>query len=268
MSITNNTSVFEYLIKKLESRIKNMHKTKIAINNIVDLNELRENRTYMLKHFSEIEDEINQSIHSLKALLTQNADVCEHAEICLKKARGHELKLIGETKKNIELMQINEELNKEILSLKTIIEEKNTMVVFLNEKISFYEQKIEEKDKEITEMKKDHERNNDTIKRLVQDIEILKIELDAQNFNNEEVKKEDKEIDIDNLKGIISERETKKKMINEKIKDHFKSNKNNKKFKGKIFINIGINNNTLDDFNENQIPLQMKNEKKNKSKPI
>ena len=98
MSINNNISVFEYLIKKLESRQKNMHRTKIAINNIVDLNELKENRSFMLKHFSEIEDEINQCIHSFRALLTKNEDISEHAEICLKKARGHELKLITETK--------------------------------------------------------------------------------------------------------------------------------------------------------------------------
>ena len=113
MSINNNISVFEYLVKKLESRMKNMQRTKIAINNIVDLNELKENRTFMLKHFSEIEDEINQCIHSFRALLTKNADISEHAEICLKKARGHELKLITETKRNNNLEIINEEVNKE-----------------------------------------------------------------------------------------------------------------------------------------------------------
>lgn len=232
MSINNNTSVFEYLIKKLESRMKNMHRTKIAINNIVDLNELKENKIFMLKHFNEIQDEINQCIHSFKALLTKNADINEHAEICLKKARGHELKLISETKRNNQLESINEEINKEIINLKEILYQKDSEITFLNEKINLYENKLEEKDKEILNLKDEIEINNQTLKKLQKEIEILKIELDAQNFTYEEENNREEELDIDNLKDVISERENKKKLINEKIKDHFKSSKSDN-FKSK-----------------------------------
>jgi hypothetical protein len=204
-----------------------MHRTKMAINNIVDLNELKENRTFMLKHFSDIEDEINQCIHSFKALLTKNADISEHAEICLKKARGHELKLISETKRNNQLDMINQEVNKENLNLKEILEEKNSEIIFLKEKLSYYENKLNEKEKENSCLREEINQNNLTLKRLQKEIDILKIELDAQNFSNEEDNKQEDELDLDNLKDVISEREYKKKLINDKIKDHFKSNKSN-----------------------------------------
>lgn len=238
---SNSNSVFDYLIKKLDSRIKNLHKTRIAINNIVDMNELRENKIYMSRHFQDIEDEINQAIHSLRALMTQNADVSEHAEICLKKARGFELKLISETKANNELKIINENLNKEIFDLKSTLEEKNSLIVFLNEKITFYENKLQEKDKEILGVKGENERRDEQIKRLFKEIEILNVELDAKNFNAaEEIgnhkEAREKELDIDNLKGILSERENKKKLINEKIKEHISNHKTNKRTKSGISI--------------------------------
>lgn len=235
--INNNNSVFTYLIKKLDSRIKNLHKTKIAINNIVDMNELRENRVYMLRHFTDIEDEINQAIHSLKALLTQNADALEHADTCIKKAKALELKVITETKANNELKQLNENLNKEIFGLKSTLDEKNNLIVFLNEKITFYENKLNQKDKEILEMKNEGERRDEQIKRLFKEIEILNIELDAKNFNyvedmKKEKKLEEKEVeDFDNLRGILSERENKKKLINEKIKEHMNNSKQSKRTK-------------------------------------
>ena len=163
-NVFNNTSVFDYLIKKLESRQKSMHKTRIAMNNIVDLNELKENKLYMNKHFSELEDEINQSIHSFKALLTQNADISEHADSCVKKARINEIKVLSESKLNNDLKQKLEDLNKEILNLKIIIDDKNSQIVFLNEKITFYDSKLQVKDKEISDIKNENERNKEIIK--------------------------------------------------------------------------------------------------------
>lgn len=229
----NNSSVFDYLIKKLDSRIKSLHKTRIAINNIVDMNELRENKVYMSHHFQDIEDEINQAIHSLKALLTQNVDVSEHSEICLKKARGFELKLISEAKANIELKHVNENLSKEIFELKSTLEEKNSLIAFLNEKIAFYENKLQLKDKEILDIKGENEHRDEQIKRLFKEIEILNVELDAKNFNAAEGfgsdRAQEKELDIDNLKGILSERENKKKLINEKIKEHINNNSKSSK---------------------------------------
>lgn len=238
MSFNNNVSVFEYLIKKLESRQKTLHKTRIAINNIVDMNELRENKVYMLKHFNDIEDEINQAVHSLKALLAQNADISEYADSCIKKTRGFELKIISETKNLNEMKQINQELQKEMEDLKNNRDEKNSMIVFLNEKITYYESKLEAKDKEIFEMKNENERNNETFKRLTEEIEILKIELDAQNFNKyqnlnqQAFPKQEQENDFENLRGILSERENKKKLINEKIKNFNHSNINKSSCKG------------------------------------
>ena len=234
-----NNSVFDYLIQKLDSRIKNLHKTRIAINNIVDMNELRENKVYMMRHFQDIEDEINQAVNSLKALLIQNADVSEHAEICLKKARGFELKLISESKANNEQKQINENSSKEIFELKNTLEENNSLYAFLNEKITFYENKLQQKDKEILEIKAENDRRDEQVKRLFKEIEILNVELDAKNFiAEEEINKEaEKELDIDNLKGILSERENKKKLINEKIKEHINDSKSIKRTKsGKSFL--------------------------------
>jgi chromosome segregation ATPase len=203
------------------------------------MSELRENKVYMMRHFQDIEDEINQAVNSLKALLIQNTDVSEHAEICLKKARGFELKLISESKANNEQKQINENLSKEIFELKNTLEENNSLNVFLNEKIMFYENKLQQKDKEILDIKAENDRRDEQIKRLFKEIEILNVELDAKNFNaEEEINKEaEKELDIDNLKGILSERENKKKLINEKIKEHINDSKSIKRTKsGKSFL--------------------------------
>jgi len=198
----------------------------------------------MCRHFQDLEDEINQAIHSLKALLSQNADVSEHSEICLKKARGFELKLISETKANNELKLINENLSKEIFDFKSTLEEKNSLIGFLNEKIAFYENKLQQKDKDIFDAKAENETRNEQIKQLFKEIEILNVELDAKNFNyaeeimnkntknkNKDSASEEKEYDIDNLKGILSERENKKKLINEKIKQHIKNNKSSTRTK-------------------------------------
>jgi chromosome segregation ATPase len=177
----------------------------------------------------------------MKALLTQNADALEHADICIKKARASELKIITETKANNMLRESNENLNKEIFEIKNTLEEKNNIIVFLNEKITFYENKLNQKDNEILEMKKEGEKRDEQINKLFKEIDILTVELDAKNFNHIEEMKNEKKIverdldDYDNLRGILSERENKKKLINEKIKQHMKNNKHTRKpLTGKI----------------------------------
>ena len=113
------------------------------------------------------------------------------------------------------------------------------MIAFLNEKIVFFENKLQLKDKEILDVKGENERRDEQIKHLFKEIEILNVELDAKNFNAAEEflnnKEAEKELGIDNLKGILSERENKKKLINEKIKEHINNNVSSKRTKSGIF---------------------------------
>ena len=126
---------------------------------------------YQSKTFKRIErSNIDPLRGAWRALLTKNADISEHAEICLKKARGHELKLISETKRNNQLDIINQEVNKENLNLKEILNEKNSEINFLKEKLSFYESKLNEKEKENSCLREEINQNNFSLKNLQKEI--------------------------------------------------------------------------------------------------
>ena len=75
MSINNNNKsndVIDYLIKKLESRLKGINKKKDIFNNITNIENFYLNKNIFLKLFSELFEDIQQAIYAIKTLYLEN----------------------------------------------------------------------------------------------------------------------------------------------------------------------------------------------------
>ena len=76
MSFNNNNNksndVIDYLIKKLESRLKGINKKKDIFNNITNIENFYLNKNIFLKLFSELFEDIQQAIYAIKTLYLEN----------------------------------------------------------------------------------------------------------------------------------------------------------------------------------------------------
>jgi hypothetical protein len=72
--------LIENILVKLDLRLKSVQEIQININNINNLEEVRNTKKELNKFFFEVEDEIRQSIQIIKALLIQNKDISEQLE--------------------------------------------------------------------------------------------------------------------------------------------------------------------------------------------
>ncbi len=72
--------LIENILVKLDLRLKSVQEIQININNINNLEEVRNTKKDLNKFFFEVEDEIRQSIQIIKALLIQNKDISEQLE--------------------------------------------------------------------------------------------------------------------------------------------------------------------------------------------
>ena len=75
MSFNNNNKsndVIDYLIKKLESRLKGINKKKDIFNNITNIENFYLNKNIFLKLFSELFEDIQQAIYAIKTLYLEN----------------------------------------------------------------------------------------------------------------------------------------------------------------------------------------------------
>ena len=76
MSINNNNNksndVIDYLIKKLECRLKGINKKKDVFNNITNIENFYLNKNIFLKLFNELFEDIQQAIYAIKTLYLEN----------------------------------------------------------------------------------------------------------------------------------------------------------------------------------------------------
>ena len=76
MSINNNNNksndVIDYLIKKLEFRLKGINKKKDVFNNITNIENFYLNKNIFLKLFNELFEDIQQAIYAIKTLYLEN----------------------------------------------------------------------------------------------------------------------------------------------------------------------------------------------------
>ena len=108
-TISNHSAnIMNYLIRKLESRVKTMKKIQQLFYSINTYEDLYINKTNFLNTFSEIEDDLKQASCAIKALLTENQALTIDIE-------NKEFEIQNYINENNYLINENENLKSEIL---------------------------------------------------------------------------------------------------------------------------------------------------------
>ena len=69
--------LIESILVKLDQRVKSVKDFRFTINDVSNVDDLKNQKKELNKHFFEVEDEIRQSVQFIKALLIQNKDFSE-----------------------------------------------------------------------------------------------------------------------------------------------------------------------------------------------
>jgi hypothetical protein len=247
-SFSKFSTLMDYLVKKLEIRVKNFQTIRAAINNIFDIQDLVENKKEMIKHFYEAEDDVKQGLDAFKALLSQNRDLSENLEIAQVKINQYDIKLQSDLKIMNELNDRNNNLLSENNFLKESLNELENNHSYFMERIAYLESELKLKEKEIDELASINNNQQQRIEKLDEENVLLRMQVENlniknSNFNNIQTESDyqnsnvgndsnkkytagnnsvgNKSIEYDNVKSILSERENNKKLINDRIKTHF-----------------------------------------------
>lgn len=237
--------VMDYLVKKLESRAISINKTRLAVNNIADMQDLVENKKEMVKHFYEIEDDFNQSAQAIKALLAQNRDYAEQIEAHHRKIINCESKSASDLRIMNEINQQNNDLLQEIDIFKQELAEVQNSNLYLCDKNAYLESELKVKEKELEQFVEINRDLEEKYKTVLEENNLLRMregdnmrekgnyynDYNDQPYYTEEKEEEtkrgnefennnNKNTTGDNIKSLISEREHTKKLINEKVKSH------------------------------------------------
>lgn len=220
-------SIFEYLIKKLEYRKLSMNKTRAAVNNIANIQDLNENKRYMNIHFSEIEDDVKQATEALKILLSKNKDFAEQVFIMSKRYEQGEVVLQVEKREKAGISLQVEALYRELDDYKQLVANKDSIVTYSNEKILLLDRELKERADKVEELTILGDEQKQKIEILSEEIRILKLE--NQRLKEEHSKQSERTFENsgnnkNSIQNILYEREQAKKMINEKIKHHLFEN--------------------------------------------
>jgi hypothetical protein len=212
MSETSNMrNVIEYLITKLESRSRYMQKVRLATMAIKGFDDFLENKTHMVKTFTEIEDDLNQGANALKVLNIQNRDFSEQIQQLNRQLTYKDSKESVEIRLVKDLSDKNSFLQQEIGELKHILDEKDSHIAELAESIGsleaqLYSQNYYNSDRDMKE----------NFTKVVEENALMKLQLDVSKKKG----KSDTKADGDSLKNLMEEKQNSKRKINEKIKDH------------------------------------------------
>jgi hypothetical protein len=230
----------EYLIQKLDNRMKNIQNTRLAINSIYDIRDLIENKKDMLKHFFDIEDDILQGTNALKALLAQNKDFGDRIIILQGRYNGLESKLVKDGKVIDELADRNSELINQIDEYKKIISELREQNAYLSERNYYLESELNNKEKEINFYINNQNKSAEKIDKISEENSLLRMKLERlkeegvyRTINQEQFdehnkfNKSNRSEEYEKLKNILNERENNRKIINEKIKFHLNEREKN-----------------------------------------
>jgi hypothetical protein len=267
MYFSQNSGVVEFIIKRIQERVKSMQKTRLIFINTMTLEELRQNKSIMIKQFLEIEDDLKQSVQALTTLLIQNKDLAEEKDRNDSFLRGYELRIVsleknfGELNLKYEnLIQENENLEKKMIDNEKVIIEQNKQInnfdLMLEEKQKYNRYlenevfnlncKIQEKEsviRNIQTIKRSSPKNNydyeNREKKFNEHIYTPKLEKnsseknvlnhtfnhDQENTQQDNLNKLDEDNNY-NVNNYLNERQNKKKLINDMIKEHLEQNNN------------------------------------------
>lgn len=260
MYFSHNSAVIDYIINRIQDRIKTLQKNRLLFINTISVEELKQNKSIMIKTFLEIEDDMKQASQALSTLLIQNKDLVEEKENYDTIIRRYELRTLS-LEKNIQevnskyeqMKKENEHLSMKLLENERIIKENNERIHsfenMLEEKQEYngylenevYNLKLQIQDKEnyikslpnegkFTSGYADHNSlenkdiiNNPSPKNNNQTGDNLTSNGFNQTFHNEEERKENPEDFSYNVNNYLNERQNKKKLINEMIKEHLEN---------------------------------------------
>jgi len=276
MYFSQNSGVVDFIIKRIQERVRSMQKTRLIFINTMTLEELRQNKSIMIKQFLEIEDDLKQSVQALTTLLIQNKDLSEEKDRNDTFLRGYELRIVSLEKnfgelnlKYEKLIQENENLekkmidnekviieqNKQINDFELMLEEKQKYNRYLENEVFNLNCKIQEKEsviRNIQTIKRSSPKNNydyeNREKNLNEHIFTPKLEKnsseknvmnhtfnhDQENTNQDNLNKLDEDINY-SVNNYLNERQNKKKLINDMIKEHLEQN-NIEEEKSNIFL--------------------------------
>jgi len=234
MYFSQNPGVVDYLIQKLEERTKLLPKSKIALSNIITINDLNNNKRDMIKFFTELEDDLTQGTQAIKTMFALNKDLAEQIENSEIRKKRLELKTNVTEKANSELnYKINELLN-ENLNLKEKI---SNIKVENTEKINYLESHLEHKKTQLEKLdlvNYELEKKIDALNEELEDYRNTQNQI-SPKFNKfspkfEEIKSlktsfRSQTSPKDESKRVISERDYVKKQLNNQIQEHFQNSK-------------------------------------------
>ena len=222
-------NIIDYIVKRIDERLKIMQTSRLLFINTISLEELKRNKSAIIKLFIEIEDDMKQTSQALSSLLLQNKDLSEEKENYDKTIRRHEQKAINCEKLLIDANSKNKELHNEnqVLSLKLRDIEKFT------KQISYLEDKLDQKDELIIKLDNDKKELTGKLENFREEMikykeekdqPVKSIEMvdDNENYDSEmsndfNFKNIDKKL---NFSNYFQERQQKKKLINQVIKQH------------------------------------------------
>ena len=135
MYFSQNSGVVDYIIKRIYDRIKSMQKARLLFINTVTIDELKQNKSIMIKHFLEIEDDLKQSSQALSSMMIQNKDLVEEKENYDIIIRRNELKTFSLEKavndvnsKYGDISEVNDNLRGRLIDYDKIIIEANERI--------------------------------------------------------------------------------------------------------------------------------------------
>jgi hypothetical protein len=273
MYFSHNSGVIDYIISRIQERVKSMQKNRLLFINTISLEELKQNKSMMIKVFLEVEDDLKQSSQALSTLLTQNRDLVEEKENYDTIIRRYELRTFS-LEKNIQevnskyeqLKQDNEILSRKLIendrllkenherinSYETMIEEKQEYNGYLENEIYNLKLQIQEKenliknlqtiDKNTIKYNQEAERNEQKTIDSSQTHKLNNFSINDTNafnhtfHNNEEERKEEPNEGFNyNVNNYLNERQNKKKLINDMIKEHLENNSREESSKSQIY---------------------------------
>jgi hypothetical protein len=217
MSETSSSmrNVIEYLINKLDARAKYMQKVKTATNSVKSFEDFLDNRLHMLKTFTEIEDDLLQGSNALKVLNVQNKDYAEQIQQLNKQIHYVESKGSIETRLVKELSDKNSQLLQEIEDLKHILDEKDAVIAELNDGFIKLEEQMQSNNFYSKGAVNSNREMQERMSKVVEENALMKLQLDAVR------KKGSLDIKVEeSLKNLLEEKQSSKRKINEKIKEH------------------------------------------------
>ena len=213
---SSSPNIIDYLIQKLESRMKNIPKYKMLLNSIDSFESFCIKKNEIFQLFNNLQEELLQGTFALKALSTQNKALSKE-NINMKEEQN----LYHQIKEDYEIFQ--RERNNYIQKIKDLLNENNELKKRKN--LSFSRPK-----------KKKVQNENVKLNNQVKNINKRKIVYNKtdNNYNNYSCYEEKR--NLKNVKSMMNDIKNDKMKLKEVIHQHLGKNNNSQRIYGTNYI--------------------------------